>query len=82
MAILGVKNNVENLGPEQEFHLPVSKKALIVFTRNPELGKCKTRLAATIGDKSALDVYRFLLDHCKNNKPPFCRCVRVLLRKN
>lgn len=63
MAILGVKNNVENLGPEQEFHLPVSKKALIVFTRNPELGKCKTRLAATIGDKSALDVYRFLLDH-------------------
>jgi rSAM/selenodomain-associated transferase 1 len=63
MAILGVKNNVENLGPEQEFHLPVSKKALIVFTRNPELGRCKTRLAATIGDKSALDVYRFLLDH-------------------
>ena len=63
MAILGVKNNIENLGAEQEFHLPVSKKALIVFTRNPELGKCKTRLAATIGDQSALDVYRFLLDH-------------------
>jgi rSAM/selenodomain-associated transferase 1 len=63
MAILGVKNNVENLESEQEFYLPVSKKALIVFTRNPELGRCKTRLAATIGDQSALNVYRFLLDH-------------------
>ena len=63
MAILGVKNNLGNLGSKQVFHLPGSKKALIVFTRNPELGKCKTRLAATIGDQSALDVYRFLLDH-------------------
>ena len=63
MAILGVKNNLGNLESKQVFHLPVSKKALIVFTRNPELGKCKTRLAATIGDQSALDVYRFLLDH-------------------
>ena len=37
--------------------------ALIIFTRNPELGKCKTRLAATIGDANALEVYKFLLDH-------------------
>ena len=37
--------------------------ALIIFTRNPELGKCKTRLAATIGDQNALEVYQFLLDH-------------------
>jgi len=36
---------------------------LIIFTRNPELGKCKTRLAATIGDHAALEVYMFLLDH-------------------
>lgn len=63
MAILGVKNNLVNLRSKQVFHLPGSKKALIVFIRNPELGKCKTRLAATIGDQSALDVYRFLLDH-------------------
>lgn len=77
MAILGVKNNVENLGPEQEFHLPVSKKALIVFTRNPELGKCKTRLAATIGDKSALDVYRFLLDHTVKITSPLSADVYV-----
>jgi len=36
---------------------------LLIFTRNPELGKCKTRLAATVGDQTALDIYKFLLDH-------------------
>ncbi|BFP40467.1 TIGR04282 family arsenosugar biosynthesis glycosyltransferase [Flavobacteriaceae bacterium GF1] len=36
---------------------------LLIFTRNPELGKCKTRLAAKIGDKAALDIYNFLLQH-------------------
>ncbi|MFK5974142.1 MAG: TIGR04282 family arsenosugar biosynthesis glycosyltransferase [Flavobacteriaceae bacterium] len=41
----------------------VSKSLLLIFTRNPELGKCKTRLAATIGDQSALDIYNFLLRH-------------------
>ncbi len=38
-------------------------KLLLIFTRNPEIGKCKTRLAATIGDRTALDIYSFLLDH-------------------
>ena len=33
----------------------------MIFTRNPELGKCKTRLAAKIGDDAALEVYKFLL---------------------
>lgn len=37
--------------------------ALIIFTRNPELGKVKTRLAATIGDEKALEVYKHLLFH-------------------
>ena len=36
---------------------------LLIFTRNPELGKCKTRLAAKIGDPAALEVYTFLLNH-------------------
>ncbi|MBP1839211.1 TIGR04282 family arsenosugar biosynthesis glycosyltransferase [Formosa algae] len=45
------------------FHFPTSKKALIIFARNPELGKCKTRLAKTIGDENALDIYRTLLQH-------------------
>ncbi|MDH7447945.1 TIGR04282 family arsenosugar biosynthesis glycosyltransferase [Aquimarina sp. 2201CG14-23] len=39
------------------------KNLLIIFTRNPELGKCKTRLAATIGDQAALEVYELLLQH-------------------
>ena len=77
MAILGAKNNLGNLESKQVFHLPVSKKALIVFTRNPELGKCKTRLAATIGDKSALDVYRFLLDHTVKITSPLSADVYV-----
>lgn len=41
----------------------MSKELLLIFTRNPELGKVKTRLAVTIGDNAALDVYRFLLSH-------------------
>ncbi|MHA7829478.1 MAG: TIGR04282 family arsenosugar biosynthesis glycosyltransferase [Flagellimonas sp.] len=36
---------------------------LLILTRNPELGKCKTRLAAKVGNKVALDIYTFLLDH-------------------
>lgn len=40
-----------------------SKGLLLIFTRNPELGKCKTRLAATIGDQAALEIYQFLLGH-------------------
>ena len=50
----------------------MTKNALIVFTRNPELGKCKTRLAKDIGDENALDIYKYLLQHtadvaCKIN---------------
>ncbi len=36
---------------------------LLIFTRNPVLGQCKTRLAKTIGDQAALDIYIFLLEH-------------------
>lgn len=43
-----------------------SKDLLLIFTRNPELGKCKTRLAATLGDETALDIYKFLLEHTVN----------------
>lgn len=50
----------------QDFHFPTSKKALIIFTRNPELGKCKTRLAKTIGDEGALEIYKHLLQHTAN----------------
>ena len=39
--------------------------ALIIFTKNPELGKCKTRLAATTSDEYALKVYQELLRHTR-----------------
>ena len=41
----------------------MDKKALIIFVRNPELGKVKTRLAATIGNEKALEIYKELLEH-------------------
>ncbi len=40
----------------------MSKNLLIIFTRNPELGKVKTRLAKSIGDENALTIYKTLLD--------------------
>lgn len=36
---------------------------LIIFIRNPEPGKVKTRLTDTIGEEESLKVYRKLLEH-------------------
>ena len=33
---------------------------LLIFTRNPELGKVKTRLAKTVGAQTALSIYTFI----------------------
>jgi rSAM/selenodomain-associated transferase 1 len=41
----------------------VSENILMVFIKNPVLGKVKTRLAKSIGDEKALHVYHLLLDH-------------------
>lgn len=41
----------------------MDKNALIIFQRNPELGKVKTRIAATTGPKKALEIYKQLLSH-------------------
>lgn len=38
-------------------------KALIIFIKNPQPGKVKTRLAKDIGDKNALVIYQYLLKH-------------------
>lgn len=35
----------------------------MIFTRNVELGKCKTRLAKTVGAEIALNIYTFLVKH-------------------
>ncbi len=39
------------------------KNALIIFARHPEWGKVKTRLAKTIGNEKALQIYTELLQH-------------------
>lgn len=70
MPILGLKSTDKKGKEEETFHYPTSKNALIIFTRNPELGKCKTRLAATVGDLSALNIYIFLLQHTVNITTP------------
>lgn len=43
----------------------MTKNLLLIFTRNPEIGKVKTRLAKTIGNKKALEIYTFLLQRTK-----------------
>ena len=40
--------------------------ALIIFVRNLEKGKVKSRLAKEIGDDKALEVYKHLLQHTRN----------------
>jgi uncharacterized protein len=40
----------------------MKENLILIFTRNPELGKVKTRLARTIGAKNALDIYGILLN--------------------
>ena len=39
------------------------KKLLLIFVKNPVLGKVKTRLAKDIGDEKALQIYHRLLEH-------------------
>ncbi|MBZ4219817.1 MAG: TIGR04282 family arsenosugar biosynthesis glycosyltransferase [Chlorobium sp.] len=38
-------------------------RLLIIFTKNPEAGLVKTRLAQTVGDEKALEVYETLREH-------------------
>ena len=41
----------------------MSNPLLIIFVKNPEKGKVKTRLAADVGEDRALEIYKQLLDH-------------------
>lgn len=43
--------------------MKIQDNLLLIFTRNPVLGKCKTRLAKSIGNQAALDIYNLLLNH-------------------
>lgn len=44
----------------------MSDTALIIFVKNPEKGKVKTRLASTMGDDMALKIYLALMEHTRN----------------
>ena len=57
------KNEEKKVAATINYHQIVSKNLLLIFTRNPELGKCKTRLAVTVGNENALAIYQFLLGH-------------------
>jgi len=43
----------------------MQENQLILFVKNKELGKVKTRLAKTIGDEKALFIYKALIDHTR-----------------
>lgn len=62
MAVLQVQAAVA----VAQLHNYTMKNALIIFARNPVLGKVKTRLAAGIGEAKALQVYEHLLQHTQS----------------
>jgi len=70
MGLFSRKETNEDNEAVFDFHFPTSKKAVIIFTRNPELGKCKTRLAKSVGDEAALDIYKYLLKHTADTVKP------------
>ena len=41
------------------------RQLLLIFVKNPELGQVKTRLAATVGDQRALQIYQQLLERTR-----------------
>ena len=44
----------------------MTNNLLLIFTRNPELGKVKSRLAKGVGQENALEIYKKLLSHTKD----------------
>lgn len=45
------------------FKMKKMKNLLLIFTRNPQFGKVKTRLAEGLGKEVTLQLYEFLLKH-------------------
>jgi len=52
-------------GYKKERKFMESDKLLLLFVRNPELGKVKTRIAKELGDEKALEIYKKLLHHTR-----------------
>jgi uncharacterized protein len=58
------------------------KNALLVFIKNAELGKVKTRLAATVGDEKALSIYQQLLSLTQKITLQTIDCQRYMYYSN
>lgn len=48
----------------------MKKRLLIILCKNPELGKVKTRIAATLGDEKALAIYYKLINYTQQITEP------------
>lgn len=57
---------VQDLAVEAKL-LVKMKQALLIFVKNAVKGKVKTRIAATLGDETALAIYQHLLRHTVRN---------------
>ena len=55
----------------------MSTSTLIIFVKNPELGKAKTRLAKTIGKEKALRIYDMLLHKTREVVTPLAVDLQV-----
>ncbi|WP_207428996.1 TIGR04282 family arsenosugar biosynthesis glycosyltransferase [Pedobacter sp. SYSU D00535] len=51
------------LAPAAEEQRPDMENALIIFVKNLQMGKVKTRLAATVGEEKAYAIYSYLLKY-------------------
>src|SRR5690606_21561086 len=58
-----------------------NKGTIIIFQKKPERGKVKTRLAKTIGNKKAVEVYEYLLRHTHQQVSPLNISVFVYFEK-
>lgn len=59
-----MRDSVDIQISKKQNHL--NDNAIIVFIKNPVLGKVKTRLAATVGDERALAIYHTLMHHTRS----------------
>ncbi len=59
-----------------------TKEALLIFIKNPEKGKVKTRLAKTIGEERALTIYLYLLNHTRTITSKLSNCDKFLFYSN
>jgi rSAM/selenodomain-associated transferase 1 len=53
------------------------KKGIIIFQKNTELGKVKTRIAQTLGKQEALEIYQVLVNYTHQQLQPI-ECEKLL----